>query len=385
LRKDRKSGVINLQTKNTTAMNMKISQHWNLVQENLFPRFEKEEGMLSENHKTLIAVIEFAALDKFVKYFHGCVGRPPADRIALISAFIAKTVYNMATTRVLIDRLNNDPTLRRICGWQNKRDIPSEATFSRTFAELANSQMINEIHASFIECAFKDKIIMNVSRDSTAIEAREKAAKKSVTEIKQPRKKGRRKKGEAKVEKPLTRLKMQANMSLEEMLRDLPSVCDIGSKTNSKGFKMSWKGYKLHIDTADGDIPISAILTSASVHDSQVALPLARLSEKSTHYLYELMDAAYDADDIRNDAIARGKIALIDFNHRSPDDTRKFESFEALRYNNRSSAERVNSNLKDNLGARFVRVKGHAKVYLHLMFGVLTLAVTQALRIFAPI
>ena len=32
--------------------------------------------------------------------------------------------------------------------------------------------------------------------------------------------------------------------------------------------------------------------------------------------------------------------------------------------------ERGNSELKDNYGARHVRVKGHDKVYTHLMFGV---------------
>jgi hypothetical protein len=35
-------------------------------------------------------------------------------------------------------------------------------------------------------------------------------------------------------------------------------------------------GYKLHIHLADGGIPISCVLTSASVHDSQVAIPLAK-------------------------------------------------------------------------------------------------------------
>jgi hypothetical protein len=29
-----------------------------------------------------------------------------------------------------------------------------------------------------------------------------------------------------------------------------------------------WRGYKLHLSTIDGDIPVSAILTSASTHDS---------------------------------------------------------------------------------------------------------------------
>ncbi len=50
------------------------------------------------------------------------------------------------------------------------------------------------------------------------------------------------------------------------MLKDLPKACDVGTKKNSKGYKTSWTGYKLHVDSADGGIPISCILTSVSVH-----------------------------------------------------------------------------------------------------------------------
>ena len=56
------------------------------------------------------------------------------------------------------------------------------------------------------------------------------------------------------------------------MLNDLPTAYNLGTKKNSKGYKVSWIGFKLHIDEADGGIPISAILTSAFTHDSQVAI-----------------------------------------------------------------------------------------------------------------
>ena len=55
-------------------------------------------------------------------------------------------------------------------------------------------------------------------------------------------------------------------MSLIDMLKDLLTACDVGTKKNNKGYKISWIGYKLHIDVADGGIPISAVLTSASTH-----------------------------------------------------------------------------------------------------------------------
>ena len=38
------------------------------------------------------------------------------------------------------------------------------------------------------------------------------------------------------------------------MLADLPTACDVGGKNNSKGYKETWTGYKLHIDVACGQI-----------------------------------------------------------------------------------------------------------------------------------
>jgi len=73
------------------------------------------------------------------------------------------------------------------------------------------------------------------------------------------------------------------------MLDDLPKDCDVGSKKNSKGYKKSWVGYKLHIDTADGQVPVSCVLTSASTHDSQAAIPLAEITHKRVTNLYDLI------------------------------------------------------------------------------------------------
>jgi len=50
------------------------------------------------------------------------------------------------------------------------------------------------------------------------------------------------------------------------------------------------------------------------------------------------------------------------------------------RYAQRSAAERANSALKDSYGARFVRVRGAAKVMTHLMFGVIALTAAQVVR-----
>ena len=153
--------------------------------------------------------------------------------------------------------------------------------------------------------------------------------------------------------------------------------------------------YKLHIDAADGGIPLSCILTSASVNDSQVAIPLATMTAERVTNLYDLMDAAYDAAEIRAHSESLGHVPIIDVNPRNNSATFKQELKQEakakrtlgqpyakdVRYRERSTVERVNGRLKDEFGARQVRVRGHSKVLCHLMFGVLALTVDQLLRL----
>ncbi len=177
------------------------------------------------------------------------------------------------------------------------------------------------------------------------------------------------------------------------MLADLPTACDTGVKRNAKGHQESWQGYKLHIDAIDGGLPVSCLLTSASLHDSQAAIPLARLTAGRVESLYDLMDSAYDAEEIRACSRELGHVPLIDSNPRR-DALKKAElqrealaqrsigqvTPQAVRYRERSTVERVNGRLKDEFGGRHVRVRGHAKVLCHLMFGVLALTVDQLMR-----
>ncbi len=50
------------------------------------------------------------------------------------------------------------------------------------------------------------------------------------------------------------------------------------NQENSKGFKESWTGYKAHFDVANGQIPVSFLLASASLHDSPAAIPLMTMT-----------------------------------------------------------------------------------------------------------
>lgn len=371
-----------------------LTRHWWRIQDDLFPAAEEDLGPLSEKHRRLIVVLETVCVERFLPYAHGLVGRPLAERAALARAFIAKAVLNIPTTRLLIDLLQGDIRLRRLCGWERRTDVPSEATFSRGFEEFAEQQLPARLHEALIKATLGSTIVGHIARDSTAIEAREKPASKPKAEKKKPKKRGRRRRGEpAPIPEP-TRIEQQKNMTLAAMLADLPKACDVGTKRNAAGHQESWTGYKLHIDTADGDIPVSGILTSASPHDSQVAIPLATMTAQRVVSLYDLMDSAYDNKDIRDHSLSLGHVPIIDINPRrdlalktdlerdaKAKNKINFQTAEDVRYNQRSSAERVNSNLKDNFGGRQIRVRGNAKVYTHLMFGLLALAALQLLRL----
>jgi len=62
---------------------------------------------------------------------------------------------------------------------------------------------------------------------------------------------------------------------------------------------------------------VSAILTSASLHDSQAAIPLAQMTSERIVSLYDLMDAAYDAPQIKKFS----EISLSCADHRSQSKT----------------------------------------------------------------
>ena len=372
-----------------------LSDYWYAFQQELFPRLESELGPMGERYELFVAVLELVRVEALLPYFRGQVGRPEEDRATLARAFIAKAVFDVPTTRALIERLEVDGRLRRLCGWSGGGRLPSEATFSRAFSEFAESGLASRLHETLIARTMAGHLVEHISRDATAIEARERPQPKAA-KPKRRRKRGRPRKGEERAKEP-SRLERQLTMSLPQMLADLPRACDVGAKRNAKGHRTSWIGYKLHVDTADGGVPVSCIMTSASVHDSQVAIPLGTLTARRVENLYDLMDAAYDSIEIWAHSISLGHKPIIDVNPRRSVDMQEALKREKTarrtlglvfpeerRYVVRSGSERVNGRLKDEFGGRHVRVRGYDKVLAHLMFGMTVLAASQLMRLVVP-
>jgi hypothetical protein len=207
-------------------------------------------------------------------------------------------------------------------------------------------------------------------------------------------KRGRPRKDTVRPVEPPRRIERQPGMTLQAMLDELPQRRDVGVQRNAKGHPESWIGYKLHIDSADGGIPISCVLTSASVHDSQVAIPLATMTAVRVTNLYDLTDSAYDDAAIKQHSRGLNHVPIIDINPRATAGLKQelaqqakrqrlvgHRMAEDVRYRERSTAERVNGGLQDDHGGRTIRVRGPVKMMCHLMFGVFTFTALQLLRL----
>ena len=356
---------------------------WQTIQNTLFPWLEEVLDPLTEKEREFVQVVQLAEIQKHMgPYRWEGMGRKPEDRLAIAKAFIAKAVYNCPTTKGLITLIRGSKNLRRLCGWERKEEIPSESTFSRAFESFSRGGLGQKIHEAMVKQHTGGKLVGHVTRDATAIEVREKPIRKEAKgpERKCKGKRGRPRQGEVRAFREPKRLEVQGGRSLAENMADLPTQCDVGTKINAKGYKTSWIGYKLHIDSIDGDIPVSALLSSASLHDSQAAIPLAQMTAERVTNLYDLMDSAYDAPQIKAYCTALGHVPIIDSNPRRGE-KQEMDPAQAVRFKNRSTAERVNSNLKDNYGGRFVRVRGAVKVMTHLMFGLIAITAIQLFRL----
>ena len=394
-----------------------VTQFAHLLQEDLFPLLQSVTGPLSRQMELLASVMAVVPLERMLSARRSAAGRPAKDRAALATAFMAKAILNLPTTRDLISRLRVDECLRRFCGWPSLHALPHESKFSRAFDEFARTELPQQLHEAVIAATQQQRLIGHIARDSTAIAVRErypetaeqKAAKQQARKERakakhakaQPKGKTGRKKGSkdarAKAADRGTRIQRQRHQKLERMLKELPRQCDTGTKRNSQGNEHSWRGYKLHLDVADGQLPISAVLTSASVHDSQVAIPLMTITSARVVHLYELMDSAYDAASIHEHSRQLNHVPIIAVHPRRgtkkpsqmqkvfPDKpTPQLTPAQQERYKERTMSERVNARLKDEFGASQIRVRGAAKVMAHLMFGVLALTVDQWLRLKPP-
>lgn len=368
-----------------------VAVYWQHVQTTLFPYLQNAGIPLTPELEQLVSLLDLLRIEEALTHPAPSVGAPAKDRARLARAFVVKHALNLPTTKALRARLLADVPLCRICGWDSPGQVPSESTFSRTFARFADLGLAELVHAQRVREWLGEALIWHQALDATDIAAREApqpnpapqygrtASGKRRKHPRSGRLAGRPRQG-ASVEKSPTRLERQLTQAPEIALLELPTACDTGYKPDPRGHPHYWVGYKFHVVTNEDGIPLSAVTTAASVHDSQAAIPLLRLTARRVTALYDLMDRGYDAAAIRACSEALGHVPIIPA-AATRSDHRPLEPDRARHYQGRTVAERFNARLKDDAGGRQLRVRGHRKVHAHLMFGLLVIFAGALLRL----
>lgn len=312
----------------------------------------------------------------------GRLGRPRYEELPFFRAFLAKSCYQIDKNNLLRQRLLGDSSLRRICGF---RKVPSEATFSRRLEDFAKMNLPETTLARLVRQHHEGALVRVIARDSTSIRAREKSSNRKKDVKVSKHKRGRPRKDEIREPVELKRVMRQLRQSPGKSLSELDKACGWGCKANSQGKVQYTKGYKLHLDVTDQGIPISSCVTGANVHDSQVAIPLEKMTERRVTHLYSMCDSAYDFPEHRQYISRKGRVAVIDPNNRRSPVKRELDTVEREQYKARTVVERANAHLKDHLLPAALYVKGHRKVGFVLQVAVLCLAALKILGILADL
>jgi hypothetical protein len=116
------------------------------------------------------------------------------------------------------------------------------------------------------------------------------------------------------------------------------------------------------------------------------------------NYLYDLQDAGYDADIIREFSTKLGHLPIIDINPKNSKELKakielkehESKTFKYLNqhlncdkehYNQRSMSERVTKYLKDDFGCNTIYYQGATKVASVLAFGILSICISSEFKV----
>ena len=339
------------------------------------------EEYLGNDYKMFLSILRIAET-YLVNYIRPRkkMGRPPYQYYPFIRSMLGKSFFGIGTTSSFIQRLKGDPNLRLLCGFKK---VPNASTFSRVFEKLAIAELWVPALDELVKKAHEETVVYHVCRDSMMIAARERVPSKKDKKGKKTEKaKEKRKRKPKNAVKEPTELEKQIAETAEVSLDRLDKKCTWGVKKNSRGNIEFTRGYKLHLDVSDTGFPLTAIITGANVHDSRLAIPMEKLTEQKVTSCYSLMDSGYDAKIIADYIYSRERVPIIDVNNRGNVDRPPLDPAKKERYKIRTTVERANSHLKDNLIPKAIYVKGYKKVSFVLMTSVFCLASIKYLQYF---
>lgn len=245
-----------------------IMQRWNVIQHELLPKLRNDVGPLTPKLEKVIHILEWVRIEEFTDSGWCGIGRPLHERAWLANVFVAKAVLGLTTTAALIERLNIDRALRRICGFPMSKKLHSEATFSRAFEAFSDGQLAERVHETLIKTYLGDDLIGHLSRDGTAIHARERPARSAapvaaaqpdllatgakavVSPLETPtltKRQGRPRRGETRAPAKASPIHHQRQQTLAQMIKEIPTTCDRGTKCNAQGSRLQNQLERLQI------------------------------------------------------------------------------------------------------------------------------------------
>jgi len=189
------------------------------------------------------------------------------DIKSIIRAFLAQRIENIPTRVALVRRLKEDPVFSHVCGFGFYSEVPSEATLSRYFKKLSESDSLETLYSKLLDKAHQMDII---NPETAAIDASKLTS--------------------------YERAKPQSQVD-----KDNPNTPDWGSKYDSHHNKITWFGWKVHlaVDTSS-ELPLAISLTPANESDGNEALPLVQKVSQILNGIkcqqpdFWTMDSAYD-------------------------------------------------------------------------------------------
>ena len=292
-------------------------------------------------------------------------GRPSYSLFQVLAVWLVKLVYNEKTITNTLETINGNNNLRTIIGYD---DVPSASVISRRTAELKTEMNCQNIHDLLCKEFYKDRIVGNLSIDSTVVAAREKPVKNNTKKVKGKR--GRKKIGSKEAEDyRLKKEKEEKNKNFQEKgdiwayIATFCILCSITGKKNSKG-NMQWTiGYKIHLATDDFGIPVAYIITGANIHDTQPAISLLRLAGMRCVFLYALMDGGYSSIDISDFVYSMNAIPVIDMKADRNGKKIEMDAAKTLRYKARTTVERTNGEMKECFLANKLYSRGTRAIF----------------------
>lgn len=247
-------------------------------------------------------------------------GRKPHNRVAMTVALLYMQSEHIPRLSDLAKRLHDDDDFAQRCGFATDEKRPRRWDLSRHFWRLAAWDFSAHLQEALVRLAIERGLVSGrgVAIDSTAITAHE--APSSTPKPTAGMSRSQRRRWEEK--QAHQRLQEAASLSFQEQVAKLPTAADWGCQRDSQGHMHNWLGYKLHlaVDTGPYEIPLLAVLTSASCHDLRAAYPLVcglrerwpQLQPKQWVY-----DSAYDAKDLYGYHAAHGQQMIAELNWRS--------------------------------------------------------------------